>query len=238
MSWCYAGLVRHLPADTPVYGLQAAGLDGGGALPATLEEMASEYVDLVRRAQPEGPYRLLGWSLGGNVAFAMAEELRRRGERVELLALLDAYPRRASGGAEPTLTEVFAHNLRDAGFDVTEAELAGGAFPVTRYRAFLRSAGDPLGRLGEDELTAVLDVFMNNARLMRGHTPPRYDGDILVLTAERVSGEKRARRDHESWRPYVSGRIDRVGVDADHLGLLESDASLAHIAQALSERLG
>ncbi|MFG1670715.1 amino acid adenylation domain-containing protein [Streptomyces sp. Y7] len=241
MSWCYAGLVRHLPAQVPLYGIQAAGLDGDGDLPGTLEEMAAEYVDLIRRAQPEGPYRLLGWSLGGNVAFAMADELRSRGQEVELLAFLDAYPRRVGAGPEPALAEVFAHNLRDAGFELDEreeAELASGAFPVARYRAFLQSTDDPMGRLGESELAAVLDVFMNNARLMRGHTPPRYDGDVLVLAAERGSGEKLSRRDHESWRPYVSGRIDRVGVDADHLGLVQSDAALARIAEALTDRLG
>lgn len=198
MSWCYSGLVRHLPPGIPVYGLQAAGLDGDGPLPATLQEMAAEYADLVRQTQPEGPYRLLGWSLGGNVAFAMARELRARGQEVELLAFLDAYPRRAGAGPEAPLAEVFAHNLRDAGFDVAEEELTGGRFPTARYRAFLNAAGDPMGRLDEAELAAVLEVFMNNAALMRGHTPGTYDGDVLVLAAERADGDKLARRGAES----------------------------------------
>jgi thioesterase domain-containing protein len=238
MSWCYSGLVRHLPAGVPVYGIQAAGLDGDGPLPATLEEMAAEYADLVQRAQPEGPYRLLGWSLGGNVAFAMAGELRARGQEVELLAFLDAYPRRASTGEETPLAEVFAHNLRDAGFDVTEEELTDGSFPTARYRAFLNAGGDPMGRLDDAELAAVLKVFMNNAGLMRGHTPGTYDGDVLVLAAERADADKLARRGAESWRPHVTGRIDRVGVDSDHLGLVQSDAALAVIGRALAERLG
>ncbi|WP_329471268.1 amino acid adenylation domain-containing protein [Streptomyces sp. NBC_01723] len=237
MSWCYSGLVRHVPADIPVYGIQAAGLDGDGPLPATLEEMAAEYADLVQEAQPEGPYRLLGWSLGGNVAFAMAAELRARGQEVELLAFLDAYPRQAGSGAETPLAEVFAHNLRDAGFAVTEEELTGGRFPSARYRAFLNASGDPMGRLDEDELAAVLQVFMNNAGLMRGHTPGTYDGDVLVLAAERADAGKLARRGAESWRPHVTGRIERVGVDADHLGLVQSDTALAVIGRALAERL-
>ncbi|WP_277343326.1 non-ribosomal peptide synthetase [Streptomyces sp. Tu 4128] len=237
MSWCYSGLVRHVPADIPVYGIQAAGLDGDGPLPATLEEMAAEYADLVQEAQPEGPYRLLGWSLGGNVAFAMAAELRARGQEVELLAFLDAYPRQAGSGAETPLAEVFAHNLRDAGFAVTEEELTGGRFPSARYRAFLNASGDPMGRLDEDELSAVLQVFMNNAGLMRGHTPGTYDGDVLVLAAERADADKLARRGAESWRPHVRGRIERVGVDADHLGLVQSDTALAVIGRALAERL-
>ncbi|MFG3319034.1 amino acid adenylation domain-containing protein [Streptomyces sp. NPDC048171] len=237
MSWCYSGLVRHLPAGIPVYGIQAAGLDGDGPLPATLEEMAAEYADLVQEAQPEGPYRLLGWSLGGNVAFAMAAELRARGEEVELLAFLDAYPRQAGSGAQTPLAEVFAHNLRDAGFAVTEEELTGGRFPSARYRAFLNASGDPMGRLDEDELGAVLQVFMNNAGLMRGHRPGTYDGDVLVLAAERADADKLARRGAESWRPHVTGRIERVGVDADHLGLVQSDTALAVIGRALAERL-
>ncbi|MEU9026480.1 amino acid adenylation domain-containing protein [Streptomyces sp. NPDC048383] len=237
MSWCYSGLVRHLPAEIPLYGIQAAGLDGDGVLPATLEEMAAEYADLIRQVQPEGPYRLLGWSLGGNVAFAMADELRRRGQEVQLLTLLDSYPRRPAAGAEPSLAEVFAHNLRDSGFDVTPEELAGGAFPAARYREFLLAAGDPMGRLEADELRSVLDVFMNNAGLMRGHVPGHFDGDVLVVSAERVSADKAARRDARSWHPHATGRIDRVGVDSDHLGLVQSDDALARIARALTERL-
>ncbi|NEC93059.1 thioesterase domain-containing protein, partial [Streptomyces sp. SID12501] len=167
--------------------------------------MAAEYADLIRQVQPEGPYRLLGWSLGGNVAFAMADELRRRGQEVELLTLLDSYPRRPAAGAEPSLAEVFAHNLRDSGFDVTPEELAGGAFPATRYREFLLAAGDPMGRLEADELRSVLDVFMNNAGLMRGHVPGHFDGDLLVVSAERVSADKAARRDARSWHPHATG---------------------------------
>ncbi len=95
-----------------------------------------------------------------------------------------------------------------------------------------------MGRLDEDELAAVLQVFMNNAGLMRGHTPGTYDGDVLVLAAERADADKLARRGAESWRPHVTGRIERVGVDADHLGLVQSDAALAVVGRALAERLG
>ncbi|MES4830577.1 CDA peptide synthetase III, partial [Streptomyces anthocyanicus] len=48
---------------------------------------------------------------------------------------------------------------------------------------------------------------------------------------------KLARRGAESWRPHVRGRIERVGVDADHLGLVQSDAALAVIGRALAGRL-
>lgn len=59
---------------------------------ATVEEMAAEYVQIIRSVQPEGPYRLLGWSFGGTVAHAVAEELQRQQQAIGLLAVVDAYP--------------------------------------------------------------------------------------------------------------------------------------------------
>ncbi|CJB48339.1 polyketide synthase [Streptococcus pneumoniae] len=52
--------------------------------------MAADYLKHVREVQPHGPYRLLGWSLGGNVVHAMAAQLQNEGEEVELLVMLDS----------------------------------------------------------------------------------------------------------------------------------------------------
>ena len=54
--------------------------------------MAADYLDLIRKIQPSGPYNLLGWSFGGLVAHAIATKLQAAGEEVALLALLDSYP--------------------------------------------------------------------------------------------------------------------------------------------------
>ena len=91
LSWCYLGLTRILP-DQPLYGLQARGLESAEPLPASLEEMARDYLDQIRRIQPTGPYHILGWSVGGAIAHTMAAMLQADGEEVALLAMLDAYP--------------------------------------------------------------------------------------------------------------------------------------------------
>lgn len=88
MNWV-GEIARALPESEPVYGLEAAGLDGTSAPLARLEAMAAHYLEAVRRAQPEGPYRLGGYSAGGAIAFEMAWQLAAQGERVERLALLD-----------------------------------------------------------------------------------------------------------------------------------------------------
>jgi nonribosomal peptide synthetase DhbF len=92
ISWRYTGFVSHIPADYPIYGLQARGLARDEPLPRSIEEMAEDYAGQMRSIQPTGPYYLLGWSFGAVVAHAVATLLQRQGEQVDLLASLDGYP--------------------------------------------------------------------------------------------------------------------------------------------------
>jgi thioesterase domain-containing protein/SAM-dependent methyltransferase len=85
----YVELARLLGPEQPFYGLQAAGLDGRGAPDKHIEDMAARYVAAIRTIDPEGPYYLGGFSFGCFIAFEMAQQLRRAGKEVALLALID-----------------------------------------------------------------------------------------------------------------------------------------------------
>ncbi|WP_114721480.1 amino acid adenylation domain-containing protein [Rhodococcus sp. AG1013] len=86
LAWCYAGLADEL-RDRPLYGLQATNESVD-----SLEGLARRYIAQVRAVQSQGPYHLLGWSLGGNIAHEMAVQLRAAGEEVAALVLLDSLP--------------------------------------------------------------------------------------------------------------------------------------------------
>ncbi|MGW7256484.1 non-ribosomal peptide synthetase [Streptomyces sp. NPDC054834] len=58
---------------------------------ADIEALAEHGVAAVREVRPHGPYLLMGWSMGGLVAFEMAQRLTRLGEQVAMLVLLDSY---------------------------------------------------------------------------------------------------------------------------------------------------
>jgi amino acid adenylation domain-containing protein len=93
----YVNLARHLGLDQPFYGLQAPSLDREEATHHQLEDMAAHYIEAVQSIQPRGPYLLTGWSFGGVVAFEMAQQLRRQGQEVGLLAVLDTAAPRLHG---------------------------------------------------------------------------------------------------------------------------------------------
>ncbi|HZV06903.1 MAG TPA: amino acid adenylation domain-containing protein [Gemmataceae bacterium] len=118
---CYQPLAHRLGDDRPVYGLRSRGLHGETELPASLEEMAAEYVAAIRAVQPHGPYHLGGWSMGGVVAYEMAQQLRKQGEPIGLLALLDTtIPWNA---ANASFAEDAYQSAREYGLDITLEEL-------------------------------------------------------------------------------------------------------------------
>ncbi|WP_461044780.1 amino acid adenylation domain-containing protein [Spirosoma harenae] len=85
-------LAPYLPENQRLYGLRAVGLDGITNPLESIEAMAAYYVELLVQNQPEGPYSLGGFSLGGIIAFEMARQLKQMGREVNLLVLIDSYP--------------------------------------------------------------------------------------------------------------------------------------------------
>jgi nonribosomal peptide synthetase DhbF len=205
-SWPYSRLIRHIPSDRPIYGLQARNLVQRDMLPHTLEEMAEDYLALIREVQPVGPYNLLGWSFGGLVAHAIATRLQSEGEEVALLALLDSYPcdRKI---AMPDLDE--EHDR--------EVLFAGAADNTIRKMLdTLRREGHVLSTLNEHHFEAITDAYENNVRLMRAYAPKRFYGDVLLFVA---TGETKP--PSEIWTPYVSGEIKVHRIDCGHDDMME-----------------
>ena len=87
----YHALAKHLAPERPVFGLQAAPLTSDQSPDVRIEDMAARYVRDIRIVQPIGPYRLAGYSLGGVIAFEMAQQLRAAGQSISFLGLLDTY---------------------------------------------------------------------------------------------------------------------------------------------------
>ncbi len=86
---CYRELARRLDPEQPLIAIRARGLHGQETMPQSLEAMAADYLEAVREVQPHGPYMLGGWSLGGLVAYEMAQQLLQSGESLAPLVLLD-----------------------------------------------------------------------------------------------------------------------------------------------------
>jgi nonribosomal peptide synthetase DhbF len=176
-------------------------------LPESVEQMAADYVRLIRAVQPEGPYHLLGWSFGGTVAFAMARLLQRDGARTPLVALFDAVPTSEADTPAPGTPvpddpekEALTTLLRDSGYGDRIPE--GAPLTVAYATEIPQRDGNVVGSLGEGGLSALVGVYGNNAQLARAYRPGLLDGDLLLFTA-RDELQQGAPTREQLWLPHA-----------------------------------
>jgi len=234
LSWPYTGLLRHLNPRTPVYGLQSYGFAPEQEPIAGIAAMAERYLADIRAVQPEGPYRLLGWSLGGLIAFAMAERLEAAGERVELLTLLDAYPgaeRRGRPVNEESLTSEVLEFMDYIGERAPQgvrnlddlAEFALKEFDVFAMPIFKKSG--LFGRL--DLKAASKRVLVNNARAIHDWRPGHVSARTLVLRAsdgKDISPYQLVDHRPGVWRAHCAGDFEEHEIFCQHHAALNPEA--------------
>jgi nonribosomal peptide synthetase DhbF len=230
LSWCYAGLLQHIPPEYPIYGLQSRGMAERTVLPQTLEEMAADYIGQIRKIQPDGPYYLIGWSLGGLIAHAVANQIEAEGERVAFLAVLDAYPYPLGKRLDfPTMQEILEGLMKDLGRDPGDGQL-----DVATVREFLQRDGDALSILEEHHLWNMYEVAKNNHVLASVFVPGYFAGDLLLFraTADRTGEEP----EPEVWNTHIGGQIKIRDIACRHQ-LMTEPASLAQIGSVLASEL-
>jgi thioesterase domain-containing protein len=163
---CYQALALRLGDDRRFYGIRARGLHGETDLPERLEDMAAEYVAAVRSLQPEGPYYLGGWSMGGIVALEMAQQLLAQGQQIALLALLDTtIPQNA---ANQPYAEEADQSAREYGLDLTLEEL--DRLGPDEQLPYLWNHVQKLGLVDDDTpLPLVQQILDDLKRLFHAH---------------------------------------------------------------------
>lgn len=236
IAWCYGNLARALRPERPVYGLQARGLRPGAPLPASLDDLAADYAAELRRVQPDGPYHLIGWSVGGIIAQAMAVHLEDAGARVGLLAVLDSYPSdRWRSATDPDEAAALRALLLMAGEEPELVTRSAGAHDLTRSLVVdtLRRGRHPLGALSDDTLSGVLRVVEHNNRLVRRHVHRPCAARMVHFKASLDATAPVTSADE--WLRYV-GDLYRVDVPFIHAHMTGPDASRL-IAPILAEHI-
>ncbi|MEW6736321.1 MAG: thioesterase domain-containing protein, partial [Acidobacteriota bacterium] len=194
--FCYIELARHLGKEQPVYGLQACGLNGEQKPFTSIEEMATYYIESLRTIQPQGPYLLGGWSLGGLIAFEMAQQLCKQGEEIALLALFDSdiltpnnKPDNNGFWSDDKLVAAFAGHLF-GGHYIDDQPLFLGNFQkldTDGQLNFVLEKAKAIGILPTvfeySQLYQLFQVYLANFNAMQNYLPKSYSGDIKLFQA-------------------------------------------------------
>jgi amino acid adenylation domain-containing protein len=249
--FCYSELARSMGPDQPFYAFQARGLDGESAPHASIEEMAAAYCEAMLKIQPDGPYLIGGWSMGGVVAFEIARQIIARGQEVALLALIDS---KAPGGDDAALNSNDLSLL--AGFaqhlGVTSDRLAriwpdllrlDSALRLSYILERARSEGLMPADLEHSHVNNLYEVFIANVRAMHNYIPQVIPFRVTLLRAGNgVSGSpiqrskgKRSRDNRNldlGWRRLAGKGLEIHVIPGDHFSIMRED----HI-EALAQQL-
>jgi amino acid adenylation domain-containing protein len=246
----YYPLANHLGKDQPVYALQARGLDGNIVRNQSLEEIAAAYLAEIRSLQPEGPYVLGGFCFGGLVALEAAQQLRRAGQKVSLVVMIQTTHPQASPFAKGSNT---AHRLWHRSTKRMDLERQNLLHRGPKYFAdrLLRTwdvllartqiAFDKMSANGHGEKTRTslaynLEILgMEHDRAFEAYEPQPYLGDVLLF---RVDKQLPGMRSDASlgWGAVVKGHLEIRELPGHQQNIL-TEPKVTRLAQELGERL-
>lgn len=224
--FCFAPLARHITMDQPIYGLQPPGVDGQQPPLKRVEELAAHFVKDIRLFQPEGPYRIGGYCLGGVIAFEIAQQLHAQGQQIEKLVLF--------GSPSPTSFRL-SQRIYSAAFQFAQKLVRHGRILKTmsplRWRQYIseknwqRQEEQKQYYRHNPHRRQVEDATVNAVRQYKAHV---YPGRItLFLSSEHPVNLTTDRL--LDWRSFTAGGLDIHAGPADCDGdtmLLEPHAQV------------
>ncbi|MET9662490.1 amino acid adenylation domain-containing protein [Streptomyces sp. NPDC006510] len=235
LSWSYVNLLPHLDPARPVHTLQSpALLNGVGDLPDTLDEMAELYLRSVRELQPRGPYLLLGRSFGGPLAHELAVRLRRAGEEVGMLAVVDAMPMPDRLRRNPPDAAAVEDEMLRIMLHAHAPELPLPAGPLERSAVFAKAHEVAFDGLSEARLHTLVDAGVHHTRLVREWRPSRYEGRMTLFSATHDDWPTTTEKT-ETWQ-RVTAALDVHELDCGHSDVL-TPGPAAEIAAVLETAL-
>jgi thioesterase domain-containing protein len=199
--------------------------------------------------QPRGPYRLVGHSMGGCIAYEMAQQLRRRGESIELLALLDSRAQNAS--VQPLYRNGTYGKMASRHWLSDDAVMLGILMPTLSFdweclrdvaadahwlrvlEAAMKQGLLPPGT-GERQLRILLSVTDANDEALRNYCPAPYAGRILLCCGDDGFSRQFAEPDL-GWEGLAS-ELEIVHVPGDHHSIMGKENVVA-IARHLERYL-
>jgi thioesterase domain-containing protein/acyl carrier protein len=243
-----------LAPDQPFFGIQARGLDGNEPAIDTISEMASTYLEEVKKVQPIGPYYLGGASLGGTIALEMAQQLLDLGEEVSLLVMFDHAPeltandntgfaQKVSGGGQ--IIRNFPHwalAIRDSG---------SGAIMSRIQRKARVAWKQSLNMFGREENNRVdssdlLDYGNElpefRQRMIEAHwhalakyVASPYEKPVLLLKAK-AQPLLNTKNSDATWGELATGDLTIITVPGSHEGMFK-EPHVHTLAQELTTQL-
>ena len=223
-------LTTWMNPERNIYGLQAVGLDGKERPLSTIEEMAARHIDEIKKIQPKGPYALAGGPCGGLIAYEMAIQLKKMGETVNYLALLDLEASDSVSSLPPGIREIrkgqlFAvRAIKRVHTFATANEIERKEYLKKKKEEATKSADEYeswvdrhklSGTLGEEATRNFKAVEANNYQVIKNYKPGIYEGDAVLFRTEDTYYNNTYTYDL-GWKKIIKGNLTILKNSGNH----------------------
>jgi amino acid adenylation domain-containing protein len=249
----YYSLARKIGTRRPFLAVQLFDPSNPRSLPSrSLEEITTDYVRLIRKAQPNGPYILIGLCVAGLIAYEAAHQLRQAGEQVPLVVMGDAwcpgYLARLSFLQRIRFKFVTArykfrfrrHQLALLRSGKLRIAQFLGSTRVVRWKRMLNllskfRLAEELWELSKEDwanrwfLSALADAQVN-------YQPSPSTGDVVLFQSDQIP-VSRFVDPKMGWSKFVNGRLLNYRLSGSHEGMFQDECALPMIAEHLGPLL-
>ncbi|PPE67846.1 non-ribosomal peptide synthetase [Caldimonas caldifontis] len=234
----YQPLAERLAPHTPVFGLfvpaELGFLDARSdplRAAVTVEQIAADYVRVLREHQPDGPYRLAGLSFGGLLAYEMAQQLRQQGDEVQCVMLFDTSCPQGRWALAGRWLRWQYQRLSSQGW---AGLWRAGARRLGQLRTLLAPRLGPMHRLDADAREDLAQAHARDRiyqRARRLYRPRELTVPVLLVRAS----DSPSPDPDLGWHHCVR-RLDLCVVPGDHLSILQPpgvDRLASHLRHTL-----
>ncbi|WP_283256349.1 non-ribosomal peptide synthetase [Photorhabdus aballayi] len=251
-DYSYAfGLAQHIPSGYPIYALPWPAISEEPM--STMEEQAARMITLMKSVQPVGPYRIGGYSSGGVLAYAIAQQLLSTGERVNFLGLIDTLVPHCFGQqiAQPK-HQFFTELVRQLGEEHSEQVAALyqriDELNLVQFIATAQELALYPVNLSADLMAKRWEQMEHYEQIVRNYEPPALTVTLHQFYAVEpypsisfVADEKSEPLNIDSslgWAQIIADTsLKLIAIPGDHFSLLEDDENKIALAQALNMAL-
>ena len=202
----YKSLINELKCQKSMYGIESVDTEM-----RNIEEIASSYLEEIRKVQPNGPYNLLGMSFGGVIAYEMARQLETNGSSVSLLCMIDIQKPDFIDSTCSNEKELLIHLIELlVGKPILDKELT--------TENVIQSLG--LGMVSQREKELIFNRVKTHLLALTHYKPKPYGGKILFFQASQRFFRLKDVSLGSSWKELVGEKIEIHEIPGNHGNIL------------------
>lgn len=228
----FFGLAKYI-TDRPVYALRSRGFDGEPFFESLLECVSTYHAE-IKRMQPEGPYAIAGYSYGATIAFEIAKIMKKHGDEIKFLGVIDQPPHIQARVNYSNWTNVVLHLAKFV--EIVDASQTSALYehlrdlPQDEVLSHLLSltTQEHLNTMAMDKSKLALwtDLSLHNHAIARTYEPSGHAPVMDVFYADRPgsfyaeTGEENLRKHLHKWQDYADTDVAFHEVHGTHIDLL------------------